>query len=123
MLGSQRALLQERLPEDVGLGAALRDAGLRAVGAGHLVSDKRDESGHRKKRLPPSEQPDEVAVTVHLSDQQKAAIDSWAKQHGVSRTVLLQDALRAELGLEQLEPSSELGGWPRGRRQSRTPPR
>lgn len=121
MRGEHRAELQEHLPENIGVGAALRDAGLRAAGRADLVSEKRDESGHRRKRS--EDIPEQVAVAVHLTATQKAVLDTAAKSKGVSRAVMLHDALRAELGLEPVEAANELGGWTRGKRRSRKPPR
>jgi hypothetical protein len=120
MRGEQRAELQAKLPAHVGIGAALRDAGLRSIGREDLVLESRDESGHRK---PGRSEAEFVTAVVYMTREQKQAMDAFAKSSGRSRSALMVDALRAELGLEPAEADDALGGWQRGKRRSRKPPR
>ena len=121
MRGEHRWELQRALPQEVGVGAALRDAGLRAIGRADLVIEApREEGGNRAPRESTAEH---VTVSVHLTGEQLEALTSAAKTAGQSRSTLLHDALRAELRLKGVKPADHPGGWTRGKRRSKSPPR
>jgi hypothetical protein len=89
MRGEQRAELQAKLPAHVGIGAALRDAGLRSIGREDLVLESRDESGHRK---PGRSEAEFVTAVVYMTREQKQAMDAFAKSSGRSRRMTPSEA-------------------------------
>ena len=121
MRGEHRWELRRALPQEVGVGGALRDAGLRAIGRADLVIEApREEGGNRAPRESTAEH---VTVSVHLTGEQREALKAAAKKAGQSLSTLLHDALRAELQLKAVKPAERTGGWTRGKRRSRKPPR
>ena len=105
--------LKALLP-DVGVGTALRDAALRAIGRDDLVIEsQRNDSGHRARKSSP--QRAYANIPVGTTRQQKAAIAAAARKAKKSVAALMHDALRAELGLSPVDAAGK--GWVRGRRR------
>lgn len=103
---------------DAGIGAAMRDAALRATGWENLVVDTaRDESGHQARAAAVGQW---VTVGVNMTKLQKRALAKAAKSGEVALSALLRDSLVAELGLPKPKASAR-GGWPLGARKSGRP--
>ena len=122
MLGELRDAFEEALEdqaEGLALSARLRDAALRVIGRADLVLEGRDETGPRMR----GETPKWVRVSVSMTDAQHEALKKAAKRADTTIGVLLQDALRYELGMAPAPGTPEGSrGWKRGRRRSRSNP-
>lgn len=119
-----RAELQDKLGQ-TGIGAAMRDVALRAIGRDDLVvSEGRDESGHLARQRQPKGP--WVMVAVNLTKEQRQVLSEAAKGGGIALSALLRTAVVAELGLPAVEPRERADGkgkWPLGKRKaSKAPP-
>lgn len=115
---SLRAKLADTNEPVQGLGAAMRQAALHAIGRADLVmGDDRNEAGHQARR---SAAGDWIVIGVNLTPAQKRALAKAAKSGEVALSALLRDSLVAELGLPRPKASAR-GGWPLGARKSGRP--
>lgn len=113
-----RDSLRARLA-DAGIGAAMRDAALRAIGRDDLVlGEGRDESGHVNR--PRGGGGGWCTVGVNVTRKQRAELRAAARDGKTALSALLRDSLVAELGLPKPKASAR-GGWPLGARKSGRP--
>ena len=109
------------LGADVGLGSAMRDAALKAIGRKDLIVDA--EAVTPPQRKPPRKAPNNMraytTVGVNLTGEQLEAVDTAARARGVAVSALFIDALCVALGLPLRE--AEAIRYPLRRRRSAPP--
>lgn len=121
MRREHRVEFEAALPEDVGLSTFLRDAALRYIGHGHLVVPATRAETRRFWRGEDEPEAPWVFLPISMTKEQNAVLTKEAKKRSLTLSVLVQDALRLELGLP---PAAETAkGWKRGERRSGPPPK